>query len=225
MAVPKHAIAAGLVAIFVSSCASGPSIQTGPDAETSFDGLVRVDGSGFSDAWARPGVPLSNYSELILPEPELEFRPTQSGQDGRSPVLSVNLSPADRGDLARAVQEAFQEELAKSRYFTVTDVPGPEVLVVDIRIIDIVARAPAPPLDPSEVADPGLGATGGATLVLEAHDSLTGAILYRAVQRQVGRATVGGALASREANWPEMRRTARRWGESIRNQLDQAHDI
>ena len=41
-------IAAAALAV---GCAQQPTVQTGPNAEVSFDGLVRIDHSRFANAW------------------------------------------------------------------------------------------------------------------------------------------------------------------------------
>ena len=45
-----------LATIVIAGCATEPSIQTGPNAETTFDGLVRIDNARFAGAWIDPDV-------------------------------------------------------------------------------------------------------------------------------------------------------------------------
>ena len=54
-----------LAMLVVAGCATEPSIQTGPDAETTFDGLVRIDNARFAGAWIDPDVDLKKYTRLI----------------------------------------------------------------------------------------------------------------------------------------------------------------
>ena len=49
----------------VASCASEPTIQTGPNAEVTFDGLHRVDNSAFKDAWVDPDIDFSRYNKIL----------------------------------------------------------------------------------------------------------------------------------------------------------------
>ena len=43
-----------MVILMLAACAGEPTVQTGPGAETSFDGLVKVDHSRFREAWVNP---------------------------------------------------------------------------------------------------------------------------------------------------------------------------
>ncbi len=61
-----------------------PSIQTGPDAELSFDGLQKVDNSQADLAWARPDIDLSGYTKIMLVNAGIEYR--QVKNRGRTSV-------------------------------------------------------------------------------------------------------------------------------------------
>ncbi len=64
-----------LSSLLVVACASAPpTLQTGPDAERTFDGLVRVDNSRFRDAWADPEVDFSSYNKVMPGGARFEFR-------------------------------------------------------------------------------------------------------------------------------------------------------
>ena len=63
--------------IFIAGCATEPSIQSGPNAETTFDGLVRIDNARFAGAWIDPDVDLKQYSKIIPGGAEFEFRSVQ----------------------------------------------------------------------------------------------------------------------------------------------------
>ena len=65
------------VAWFLAACAPQPTIQTGPDAETTFDGLVRVDNSRFANAWVDPDVDLTADNKIIPGGAEFQFRSVQ----------------------------------------------------------------------------------------------------------------------------------------------------
>jgi hypothetical protein len=55
-----------LLSLLIVACTSAPpTLQTGPDAEWTFDGLVRVDNSRFRDAWADPEVEFSQYNKVM----------------------------------------------------------------------------------------------------------------------------------------------------------------
>ena len=60
--------AALAVAVSLAAGCAGrtPTIQTGPGAETTFDGLVRVDNTTMSKVWVREDINLSAYDKLML---------------------------------------------------------------------------------------------------------------------------------------------------------------
>ena len=60
--------------LLLVGCAPAPSIQQGPDAETTFDGLVRIDNARFSNAWIDPDVDLSQYNKIMAGGAEYDFR-------------------------------------------------------------------------------------------------------------------------------------------------------
>ena len=53
-------------AIVLVGCETGPpTIQTGPEAELSFDGLHKVNNSKADAAWARPDFDISSYTKIM----------------------------------------------------------------------------------------------------------------------------------------------------------------
>ena len=58
----------------VAGCASEPTVQTGPNAEVTFDGLHRVDNSAFRDAWVDPDIDFSRYNKILPGGAFFEFR-------------------------------------------------------------------------------------------------------------------------------------------------------
>ena len=59
-----------------------PTIQTGPDAELTFDGLHKVDNSQADLAWARPDFDISGYTKIWPVGAGIEYR--QVKDKGRS---------------------------------------------------------------------------------------------------------------------------------------------
>ncbi len=56
------------------SAPRAPRIETGPDAEVSFDGLHRVQRSIMDEAWAVPDLDLTGYSKLMLGTAGISYR-------------------------------------------------------------------------------------------------------------------------------------------------------
>ena len=103
--------------IFIAGCATEPSIQSGPNAETTFDGLVRIDNARFAGAWIDPDVDLKQYSKIIPGGAEFEFRNVQkmsASAARRANEREFWISDSDKQRLADTVTEVFDEELQKS---------------------------------------------------------------------------------------------------------------
>ncbi|MEO1201264.1 MAG: hypothetical protein AAFX10_01065, partial [Pseudomonadota bacterium] len=119
-----------VAACALAACTAQPTIQTGPEAETTFDGLVRIDNSRFANAWIDPEVNLKQYSKIIPVRAEFEFRAVKEGPQATSMRRSVNntsefwISPANRERLVTEVSDVFRDELSNSNSFTITDEPG-----------------------------------------------------------------------------------------------------
>jgi hypothetical protein len=114
---------------------------------------------------------------------------------------------------------AFTEELALSEVFTIVTEPGPDVLLIQGILLDVVSFIPEQRAGRSEVF---LSRIGEVTVVLEIRESVSGAILARAVERRA--AENAGATMSRSntvTNSAEFRRIARRWATVLREGLDE----
>ena len=128
------------------------------------------------------------------------------------------ISDANRQRLIDTVSEIFAEELQNSERFTITDEPGPDTLIIVGALHDIVSRVPPDMVGRGEIW---LSSLGEATLVIQISDSLSGEVIYRAVERRSVERPGGQMTRSNSAsNWGEVRRWARRWATSLREGLD-----
>lgn len=214
-------------ALFLAACAtSEPSMQQGPDAETSFDGLVAIDNSRFGRAWIDPEVDLKSYDKIILGPAEFEFRAVKN-RSARSVMSRSNerefwIDDKNRQKLVDTVTAVFNEELARSKHFTITDTPGPDVLILTGGMLDIVSRVPPELVGRGEIY---LESVGEGTLLLELADSLSGETIYRAVdRRRMERPGRELMEANRVTTWAEVRRWARHWATRLVEGLDSIHD-
>lgn len=214
-----------LAAFFVvAGCASEPTIQTGPNAETTFDGLVRIDNARFAAAWIDPDIDLSHYTKIIPGGAVFEFRAVKKTSATAARYGNERefwISDTNKQRLTELVSEVFAEELHKSEYFTVTDEPGPDTLIVQGALHDIISRVPPEDVGRSEIY---LRSLGEATLIIEISDSLSNEVIYRAVERRAVQ-SVGNEMirAHTATTWAEVRRWARRWAISLREGLDSIH--
>jgi len=209
----------------ISGCAQTPSVQQGPDAEYTFDGLVRIDNSRFRDAWVDPDIDLSRYNKIIVGNAEFEFRAVKKSSSttrARSNESEFWISDQNKQWLIETVSEVFRDELQKSEHFTIVDKPGLDVLVLVGGLHDIVSLVPPDQIGRGEIY---LASVGEATLVLEARDSLSGETIYRSLDRRSAEQAGGQMVqANSVTTKSEARRLARRWATRLREGLDSIHE-
>jgi hypothetical protein len=200
-----------------------PTIQQGPDAELSFDGLHKVDNSVAREAWARPDLDLSPYTKLMLVSSGFEYR--QAKNMGRTTAERSRGGPYYLDEDRRArfealVGEVFREEMVKIENWEFTTEPGPDVLMVRGALLDIVTFVPDLRTMTGNT-DLYVTSVGEATLVLELRDSESGTILARSIDRRaaerMGRQMMN---ANTVTNAAEVRRLIRFWGQRLRENLD-----
>jgi hypothetical protein len=207
--------------LILSACAApNPTVQQGPDAEVSYDGLHRVDDARFKLAYVDPDVDFSRYTKVIPGGAVYEFRTVdkQNTQRARSSASEFWISDANRERLEKETSEIFREEIGKSTRFTMTDTRAPDALIIRGALHDIVSYVPPDIVGRGEIY---LSSVGEATLIIEALDSVSGEVIFRAIERRV--AESGGSMAtmsSTVSTWAEVRRMLRRWATTFREGLD-----
>ena len=215
-----------LVVLMAGCAAQEPSIQTGPEAEVTFDGLVRIDHGKFKDSWADPDVDFSQYNKIMTGKAVFEFRAVKNKGSSttmqRSNQSEFHISDKNKEKLIETVTEVFRDELDKSENFTRSEVAGPDVLIIVGALHDIVSRVPPDMIGRGDIY---LSSVGEATLILEAKDSLSGETIYRAVDRRAAE-QLGGqvSMSNSVTNMSEVRRMARRWAMRLREGLDSIHN-
>ena len=215
--------AIGLVAIAVSGCSTAPpTIDTGPDAEVTFDGLYEVKNSRADKAWALPDLDLKGYTKIMLQGAGVEYRP--GGQSGRTYYQRsrggpFEVTPEQKARFEETVGQVFREELGRSETLEIVTEPGPDVLLVRGALLDVISYVP--PDDTPGRVDVYLSSVGEATLVIEIRDSITGAILARTIDRRAAESMPGMLTESnRVTNTAEVRRVVRRWATALREGLE-----
>lgn len=216
----------GLIICLVQALAActQPVLQSGPEAEITGDGLIRVDNSSLSKAFVRPGMNLQNYSAIKLVYVGINYRNVKSSPNERFPGSGRNeypLTETQQKKIETLVAEIFHEELAKSKYFTLTDKSGSQVLLIKGGLVDVVSFVPPQRAARDTVF---LAELGQATLVLEVEDSMSGESLARATDR---RRVEPNLTIMRESNpvtnQQEVKRYIRRWAKQLVLGLDELH--
>ncbi len=214
-----------LLTLGIAACGAR-TVVSRSDVAPDWEGLIPVAHGGTRLEWIRPGLDLRGYDRLLVMPAELRFRAVRASAPPRTAsTTEFPITPANRERLARTVDEILTEELARSR-LSRADAPGPGVLALKVTLADIVSRVPPEEPGRSQIY---LDRVGEATLVSEIHDSLSGELLARSVERREARAPgdLGSRLLTSEANpvtaWSEVRRVVRRWARQAREGLDALH--
>ena len=206
----------------VAGCAgSSPTLDTSAEAEMTFDGLYPVKGGTADQAWARPGADISQYSKIMLEGVGIEYRP--GGESGRlfhsrTSADHYAISDTQKKRLREIVGEAFLDELGKSEQFTIVNEAGPDVLSIRAELLDVVSFVPP---ETNTTVDVYLRSVGEATLVLEIRDSVSDAIIARAIDRRAAEDAFGFNESNRVTNSAEVRRLAQTWARLLRARLDE----
>jgi Protein of unknown function (DUF3313) len=208
-------VLAGALLAATAVAVATPRIQTGPNAEVTADGLHRIDGGTIADAWARPGVDLSRYSKILLLPAEMTFREVED-PGLRHDARDFPIDDQQRAKLADTIHEIFVAELGKSRRFTLTNEPGPDVLEIRGAIVDVVSHVPRQPIGRSAVFVKSLGE---ATLVVELRDSQTHQALARAFERRAAEPAFPTRVNT-ISTLADVRSAAQRWASLLRRRLD-----
>ena len=206
----------------VGCTTASPTIQTGPDAAVSFDGLHEIDNSRADIAWARPDIDLSGYTSILPVSLGIEY--TEVANKANTAVTRTQRGPYFIDDKARAefealVGEIFMEELQKNDRFRIVDEPGPNTLVVAGGLLDVTSQVP-----PTKVGSSSriyLSSIGDATLVLEIRDSETNRILARSIDRRAAE-PIGSSFQTSNSvsDTAEIRRLIRYWATGLREALE-----
>lgn len=221
-AFPHQVFLSTVLLILVAACTtSNPTIDTSAEAEMTFDGLYPVKGGTADAAWANPDADLSQYSKIMLQGVGIEYRP--GGESGKFYQASrsgehYEISDKQKERFEELVRESFRKELGKSERFTIVSEPGPDVLLIRGGLLDVVSFVPPETVGRSEVF---LSRVGEATLVLEISDSVSGAIIARAVDRRAAEdAGRGFSRSNRVLNASQVRQVTNYWARKLRESLD-----
>lgn len=215
-------IAVMIISIFaLTACTqmSTPTIQQGPNAEVTFDGLHRVDNSRSQVVYVKPNIDLSQYDKLMLVGLGIQYREVDPLNRYKRGADEFPLSEDQKASINEVVRETMIEEIGKSESFELVTKPGPGVLLIRIGLSDVVSRVP-----PNNAArtDYYLTNIGEALLVMEYSDSTTNEVLARVADRQVIEPDII-TRSNAATNRSELQRLIRKWGKRIRDGLDELH--
>jgi len=215
----KYLVSLAMLASVAGCSTTAPSIQTGDDAEATYDGLVRVDNTIMDSVWARPDIALAGYNQVLFVPVGISYRDVEPGDTSgalrqstrsrRTELQEFQIDEKTKAAFEAEIGAAFLDEVSSSQVFTVVDEPGPEVLEIGVALLDVVSRVPPQATGQSRVF---IDSVGEATLVLEIRGSMSNTIYARAVDRRAAQRQSEMIESNRVTNTSEIRRLGRRWG-------------
>ena len=205
----RLALAAASLAAVVPAA---PALAAKAKPPTEWDGLVRRPSKRMEFVYLAPGANFQEYKRVIFDPTELAFRKnwlrdynsTAMGLSGRitekelQDVISKGQKEADE-----ILTEAFTEG-----GYAVASEPGPDVLRLRMGVVNISVTAPEVNL--SARSRTYAEEAGYATLIIEARDSVSGALLGRAVDSKVA-GDNSMLIRNRMTNRSDFRSLMKRW--------------
>ena len=185
-----------------------------------WEGLLLVQSTKMDAVYLLPDADFRGYTKVMLDPTETAFRKNwQRDQNSDAIDTQRRISNSEAKEILDRAKTGFDKVFAeayqKAGYQVVTE-PGPDVLRLRTAVINLDVAAP-------DTMSAGRSWTfsreaGAATLVLEARDSVTGAVLGRAIDAR----STGDArpyLRNSVTNYSEFRELFERWAKLSINGL------
>ena len=212
----------GLAITLISSAILVASAIEAADLPATWDGLVQVESDKLDVVYLQPGADFRGYTKVMIDPTEVAFaKDWQRNYNNSAGSLSSRVTDSD---LQRAIKDAvvaandiFVEAWTKGGYAVVT-APGPDVLQVKPGVLNVWVNAPD--VGSASRSRTFASETGRATFFIEVRDSMTGALLGRAVDgRNVGNDMM--TWRTRVTNRADFRDEVERWAEiSVRGMTE-----
>ena len=193
------------ISLVTAAAAAAPPVE--------WDGLQRVSSKRMDLVYLQPGADFRAYTKVIVDPTEVSFQKNWR-RDYNSTTVGLG-SRVSEADIQKAISEGvtaasdiFAKAWTKGGYAVVTE-PGPDVLRVKTAIANISVTSP----DRQSI---GRSYTfsedaGRATFVIEARDSMTGALLGRAVDQKIVGDDTRASWRTSVSNRADFRDVVERW--------------
>jgi len=183
-------------------------------SEDNWEGLVRVKSDKIELVYLAPEADFRPYAQVLLDPSEMAMQKNWL-RDQRRDASSLGGQATER-DIVRALERGSKEfdgyfaEAFTKAGFTIATAPGPDVVRIRSGVVDIDVVAP----DVSASRNRTFSEEAGAgTLVIEVRDSVTNALLGRAIERRIA-GDNGPWLRTSASNRADFDRLFRRWAET-----------
>lgn len=193
------------------------------EASVSWDGLVEVRPKRMDAAFLLPGADFRPYTKLMVDPTQVAFsKDWMKSINDQKRDLSRKVTDADAARILESARanfdDIFREAFSKAGY-EVVSTPGPDVMRVATGVVNLYLNAPdtmTPGRSRSYTAN-----AGEATLVIEVRDSMTGALLGRAIDRRETRSSARLQLATSVSNTSDFRMLFRAWADIATQGLEE----
>jgi len=203
-----------------------PTIQAGPNAEVTVDGLNRVDNSKMALAYVKSDVDLGSYTKIMLDPVSIAYKkePLGTGRMRTSHHESnFSLTAKQTENMKSLFQEAAVNALSGDNGYQIVSDPGPDVLRVSCALIDLIVTVPTEePVGRSRTFAESYGAV---TLVVELRDSETGEIFARVADRKEPGSNFGMTEVNRATVTSDLKRLFKFWSGYLREGVDKVRSI
>ena len=191
-----------------------------------WDGLVQVQAKRLDLVYLQPGADFRDYTKVMLAPTELAFEKNwQRDYNRTTRALSSRVSDSEIQEALRkgvaAADDIFAEAWTRAGYEIVSE-PGPDVLRVNTGIVNIRVSAPDQPTAGRSYNF--AGEAGSATLFVEARDSMTGALLGRAIDQRIA-GDNSTAWRTSSSNRADFRAMAERWAATSVHGIDELKSL
>jgi hypothetical protein len=210
--------------LFITACASSTSSIQDEAPEITEDGLHRVHGSNLTLVYADPEASLADYQRVKLLDATVAFKKNWLRDQQSTSVSKLRITSSDVEDIKEALSKEFHKvfsETLQEGGYEVTDETGDDVLLVKPAIVNLDINAP-------DTQSAGRSRTytdnaGEMTLYIELHDSVTGDLLAKAMDRRADRSTGGYyTWTNSVTNKAAADRIIKGWANILVNALDDA---
>lgn len=176
-----------------------------------WDGLKQVESSRLDGVFLKPGADFRAYTKVMLDPTEVAFEQNwQRDFNRRTVSLNQRISDSDAARILEQARTGFESVFTRAYNdagYQVVTTPGPDVLRVRTAVVNLRVTAPD---QFSAGRRTFSNDAGSATVILEARDSLSGALLGRAVDTRNAGGN-GPMIRNRVTNRADFERLAQVW--------------
>jgi hypothetical protein len=192
---------------------AAPVVLMAAEPPTTWDDLQLVNSNRTSRLYLLPGANFQQYTKVMLDPTEVAFQQNWVRDFNRSSgTVSRRITDDDvnrvTNEMSGHFGDIFAEEYQRAG-IQVVQAPGPDVLRVRTALIDLTISAPD--IQGASRVRTVSWEAGQATLVVEARDSQTGALLGRALDRRVAGDRARAQLRNSVTNRADFKVLFRQW--------------